>query len=138
MHHGGFGIGKVVMHRCYFSFRLLILFHETGWYIVQDVLSYILMLSVMTYNGYFTIAVCLGAGIGYLVFGPVLIEIGMRNGGLRPPKRFCRVCMGKFLQDLMLQSLRFSDERSVLCVDCLILSKCVNNKNSRCIYKKKL
>jgi hypothetical protein len=51
----------------------------------------------MTYNGYFTIAACLGAGIGYLVFGPVLIEIGMRNGGLRPPKRFCRICMGKFL-----------------------------------------
>jgi len=76
-----------------YSHKLLILFLETGWYIVQDVLSYILMLAVMTYNGYFTIAVCLGAGIGYLVFGPVLIEIGMRNGGLRPPKRFCQVCM---------------------------------------------
>lgn len=85
------------MHKCCFAFRLLILFLETGWFIVQDVLSYILMLSVMTYNGYFTIAVCLGAGIGYLVFGPVLIEIGVRNGGLRPPKRFCRVCMGRFL-----------------------------------------
>lgn len=89
--------GKLLMHKCCFAFRLLILFLETGWYTVQDVLSYILMLSVMTYNGYFTIAVCLGAGIGYLVFGPVLIEIGMRNGGLRPPKRFCRVCMGKFV-----------------------------------------
>lgn len=76
-----------------YSHKLLILFLETGWYIVQNVLSYILMLSVMTYNGYFTIAVCLGAGIGYLVFGPVLIEIGIRNGGVRPPKRFCRVCM---------------------------------------------
>jgi len=88
---------KIVTHKCCFAFRLLILFLETGWYIVQDVLSYILMLAVMTYNGYFTIAVCLGAGIGYLVFGPVLIEIGVRNGGLRPPKRFCRVCMGKLL-----------------------------------------
>jgi hypothetical protein len=91
----GILIRKGVLHRFCFAFRLPILFLQTGWYIVQDVLSYILMLSVMTYNGYFTIAVCLGAGIGYLVFGPVLIEIGIRNGGVRPPKRFCRVCVGR-------------------------------------------
>lgn len=86
-------LGNGSKSRVSYSHKLLILFLGTGWYIVQDVLSYILMLSVMTYNGYFTIAACLGAGIGYLVFGPVLIEIGIRNGGLRPPKRLCHVCM---------------------------------------------
>jgi hypothetical protein len=50
----------------------------------------------MTYNGYFTIAVSVGAGIGYLVFGPVLLEIGLKSGGIRRPKRVCPVCMGKF------------------------------------------
>lgn len=55
-----------------------------------------LMLCVMTYNGYFTIAVSVGAGIGYFVFGQVLLEIGLKNGGIRRPKRVCPVCMGKF------------------------------------------
>lgn len=85
-----------VSHKDYVTFRLFILLRETGWYVVQDVLSYVLMLCVMTYNGYFTTAVSLGAGVGYLVFGPVLIEIGIKNGGMRRPKRVCRVCVGKF------------------------------------------
>lgn len=76
-----------------YSHKLFILLRETCWYIVQDVLSYVLMLCVMTYNGYFTTAVSVGAGIGYLVFGPVLIEIGIKNGGMRRPKRLCRVCV---------------------------------------------
>jgi hypothetical protein len=68
----------------------------------------------MTYNGYFTTAVSFGAGIGYLVFGPVLIEIGVKNGGLRRPRRLCRVCVGKFdpykISYLILWSLKFSDK----------------------------
>ncbi|KDR23514.1 probable low affinity copper uptake protein 2 [Zootermopsis nevadensis] len=77
----------------YSHHKLLPLLRETGWYIVQDVLSYILMLCVMTYNGYFTIAVSVGAGVGYLVFGPVLLEIGVKSGGLRRPKRLCTACI---------------------------------------------
>jgi hypothetical protein len=66
----------------------------------------------MTYNGYFTTAVSVGAGVGYLVFGPVLIEIGIKNGGMRRPKRVCRVCVGKFdpykVSCLVLWSLKLS------------------------------
>ncbi|XP_069695857.1 protein SLC31A2-like isoform X3 [Periplaneta americana] len=73
--------------------KLLILARETGWYVIQIVMSYILMLCVMTYNGYFTVAVSIGAGIGYLIFGMVLIEIGLKTGGIRHPKRLCPACL---------------------------------------------
>nr|CAD7266829.1 unnamed protein product [Timema shepardi] len=52
---------------------------QTGLYLFQDTLGYLIMLCVMTYNGYFTVAVSLGAGLGYLVFGPALIEIGLNS-----------------------------------------------------------
>jgi hypothetical protein len=73
----------------------------------------------MTYNGYFTTAVSFGSGIGYLVFGPVLIEIGIKNGGLRRPRRVCRVCVGKFdpytVLYLILWYLKLSDKQ--FCVE---------------------
>ncbi|XP_041482074.1 high affinity copper uptake protein 1-like isoform X2 [Lytechinus variegatus] len=42
---------------------------QTLLHIVQVTLSYFLMLIFMTYNGYLCIAVVLGAGTGYFVFG---------------------------------------------------------------------
>nr|CAD7410692.1 unnamed protein product [Timema cristinae] len=60
---------------------------QTGLYLFQDTLGYLLMLCVMTYNGYFTVAVSLGAGLGYLVFGPALIEIGFNSAS-----KICGAC----------------------------------------------
>nr|CAD7598161.1 unnamed protein product [Timema genevievae] len=62
---------------------------QTGLYLIQDTLGYLLMLCVMTYNGYFTVAVSLGAGLGYLVFGPALTEIGLNSAS-----KICGACTG--------------------------------------------
>lgn len=35
------------------------------------------MLAVMTYNGYISIAIVLGSGLGYYVFGSILLEFKM-------------------------------------------------------------
>ncbi|XP_054166779.1 high affinity copper uptake protein 1-like [Oppia nitens] len=42
---------------------------QTGLHMIQFFLSYILMLVFMTYNVYLCIAVLLGAGVGYFLFG---------------------------------------------------------------------
>nr|XP_015907342.1 high affinity copper uptake protein 1 isoform X2 [Parasteatoda tepidariorum] len=42
---------------------------QTGLHVVQIVVSYFLMLIFMTYNGWLCIAVVLGSGVGYFVFG---------------------------------------------------------------------
>ncbi|XP_016839684.1 probable low affinity copper uptake protein 2 [Nasonia vitripennis] len=42
-------------------------------------LGYFLMLTVMTFNGYISIALVLGSGIGYYIFGPILLQSNMRK-----------------------------------------------------------
>ncbi|XP_076319332.1 high affinity copper uptake protein 1-like [Tachypleus tridentatus] len=42
---------------------------QTGLHIVQVVISYFLMLIFMTYNVWLCIAVALGAGVGFFLFG---------------------------------------------------------------------
>ncbi|GFT90964.1 high affinity copper uptake protein 1 [Nephila pilipes] len=42
---------------------------QTSLHIIQIVVSYFLMLIFMTYNGTLCIAVVLGAGVGYFIFG---------------------------------------------------------------------
>ena len=37
--------------------------------VVQVGVAYLLMLVAMTYNGWLFLAVCVGAGIGYFIFG---------------------------------------------------------------------
>lgn len=42
------------------------------WFLSQTILSYFLMLSVMTFNGYIGIAIVLGCGLGYFLFSSEL------------------------------------------------------------------
>lgn len=44
-------------------------FFQTCLHMVQFFISYLLMLVFMTYNVYFCIAVLIGAGVGYFLFG---------------------------------------------------------------------
>ncbi len=41
---------------------------QTGLHVIQLIVSYILMLVVMTYNVYLCLAIALGAGVGYYLF----------------------------------------------------------------------
>jgi copper transporter 1 len=44
-------------------------FYQTGLHMIQMVLSYFLMLIFMTYNVWLCLAVVVGAGVGYFLFG---------------------------------------------------------------------
>ncbi|KAL5500463.1 hypothetical protein EMCRGX_G012028 [Ephydatia muelleri] len=48
-------------------------------YTIQVGVTYLLMLAVMSYNGAIFIAVCIGAGFGYLSFGWVSLYIGEKS-----------------------------------------------------------
>lgn len=52
---------------------------ELGHWTIHVVLGYILMLTVMTFNGYMTIVLAIGSGIGYFVFGPILIDLNIKK-----------------------------------------------------------
>lgn len=66
------------------SFQPLSECHCTSWskwflevfhWSLHTLFGYILMLAVMTYNGYITIALALGSCFGYWIFAPSLIEL---------------------------------------------------------------
>ncbi|KAL2738021.1 copper transporter 51-like, partial [Vespula squamosa] len=44
---------------------------------IHTTLGYILMMAVMTYNVYISIALAIGGSLGYWIFGPALIELNM-------------------------------------------------------------
>ncbi|XP_011269081.2 probable low affinity copper uptake protein 2 [Camponotus floridanus] len=48
------------------------------WFL-HTTLGYILMMVVMTYNAYFTIALIIGGALGYWIFGPTLIQLNMQR-----------------------------------------------------------
>ncbi|XP_029165859.1 probable low affinity copper uptake protein 2 isoform X2 [Nylanderia fulva] len=48
------------------------------WFL-HTTLGYILMMAVMTYNAYFTIALTIGGCLGYWVFGPTLVRLNMQR-----------------------------------------------------------
>lgn len=48
-------------------------------WIGHTILGYMLMLSVMTYNGYIAISLIIGAGIGYWIFGRTLIQLNLEH-----------------------------------------------------------
>lgn len=54
-------------------------FLEVFHWSVHTTLGYLLMLAVMSYNGYLSIALALGGGLGYWVFGPSLQQLNMRQ-----------------------------------------------------------
>lgn len=69
--------------------RLLWFLAELGLYVVQIMLGYLLMLAVMTYNGFITIAIALGATIGYYFFGHILMARQMKSARLTAPCHMC-------------------------------------------------
>ncbi|EZA58020.1 hypothetical protein DMN91_005786 [Ooceraea biroi] len=46
---------------------------------LHTILGYILMMAVMTYNAYITIALAIGGGLGYWIFGPTLVQLNMQQ-----------------------------------------------------------
>ncbi|KAJ3645060.1 hypothetical protein Zmor_022748 [Zophobas morio] len=48
------------------------------WFSLQN-LGYILMLSVMGYNGWVLISAVVGGGVGYFVFGQMFMKINLQN-----------------------------------------------------------
>ncbi|XP_071553925.1 protein SLC31A2 [Temnothorax nylanderi] len=46
---------------------------------LHTTLGYILMMTVMTYNAYITIALIIGAFFGYCIFGPTLVQLNMQR-----------------------------------------------------------
>lgn len=48
------------------------------WFL-HTTLGYILMMAVMTYNAYFTIALVIGGCFGYLIFGPTIVQLNMQR-----------------------------------------------------------
>lgn len=77
---------------------------HTSWYTFQDILGYIVMLSVMSLNGYFTLAVILGSTLGYFIFGPWLMEIQLVAGTLCSKQQLCSSCVAKMEHSRLLAS----------------------------------
>lgn len=46
---------------------------------LHTTIGYIMMLAVMTYNGYITIALVIGGCLGYWIFGPTLVQLNMQR-----------------------------------------------------------
>lgn len=58
-------------------------------FLFQNVTSYILMLSVMVYNIYVFVAIVLGMGLGYFLFGHISMRINMENIRARTTHALC-------------------------------------------------
>lgn len=82
---------------CYFFFfRALSYLVEISLYVVQVVLGYLLMLTVMTYNVYVSLSILLGVAVGYTFFGQMLIEKRLKNTHLTMPCQHCVQGEGKY------------------------------------------
>lgn len=69
--------------------RLLWFLAELGLYVVQIMLGYLVMLAVMSYNGFITIAIVLGATLGYCLSGHILMERQIKSTRLTAPCQMC-------------------------------------------------
>uniref|UniRef100_A0A1B6F343 Copper transport protein n=1 Tax=Cuerna arida TaxID=1464854 RepID=A0A1B6F343_9HEMI len=71
--------------------RKVYYFIEVSLYMIQVILGYLLMLSVMTYNGYVSMAILFGFAVGYALFGQTLIERRLQSIQFKIP---CNHCLG--------------------------------------------
>lgn len=59
--------------------RAMLFGAEIGLWMVLQNLGYIIMLTVMIYNGWFLVSAIIGGGIGYFVFGQKFMKINLQN-----------------------------------------------------------
>jgi len=52
----------------YYSISISMHLVQSSLHVIQVAMGYILMLVAMTFNGWLFLAVCFGAGVGYLLF----------------------------------------------------------------------
>ncbi|XP_055380475.1 probable low affinity copper uptake protein 2 [Condylostylus longicornis] len=62
---------------------------QTLVFLFQTVLGYLLMLTVMVYNGYVFVVVILGCALGYFFFGHIAMKINMENIRARKTHVIC-------------------------------------------------
>lgn len=62
---------------------------QSGLHVVQVGMGYLLMLVAMTYNGWLFLAVCFGAGLGYLIFGRCRQSFGNASISRREQYEHC-------------------------------------------------
>lgn len=72
-----------------FSQRFWRLFNETGVFFFHNSIGYAIMLSVMVYSGWLFLAVILGMGLGYFLFGHITMKINMENITVRKTTPTC-------------------------------------------------
>uniref|UniRef100_A0A069DQ85 Copper transport protein n=1 Tax=Panstrongylus megistus TaxID=65343 RepID=A0A069DQ85_9HEMI len=55
---------------------------EMGFYIIEIILGYVIMLIVMTYNGYLMLSVLFASGLGYFLGGQILMTLQIKRSRL--------------------------------------------------------
>ncbi|XP_054271645.1 probable low affinity copper uptake protein 2 [Macrosteles quadrilineatus] len=64
-------------------------------FMLHSIMSFVLMLAVMSFNGYLTLAVLSGYAIGYVVFGPKISERNLMSLRANYPCQHCLIGEGK-------------------------------------------
>lgn len=77
------------MRRKSFSQRFWRLIHETIVFLFHNSIGYAIMLSVMMYSGWLFLAVILGMGLGYFLFGHITMKVNMENINVRKTANVC-------------------------------------------------
>lgn len=77
------------MRRKSLSQRFCRLLHETLVFFFHNSIGYAIMLSVMMYSGWLFLAVILGMGLGYFLFGHITMKVNMENINVRKTAVVC-------------------------------------------------
>lgn len=77
------------MRKKSFSQRFCRLLQETVVFLFHNSIGYAIMLSVMMYSGWLFVAVILGMGLGYFLFGHITMKVNMENINVRKTANVC-------------------------------------------------
>lgn len=94
--------------------RLMGFLSDVAIFLTHSVLSYVLMLSVMVYSGWLFVAVVLGMGLGYFVFGHISMKINMENVQARTTKVICAPACGPEVAGMNIECRLFTSIRTLL------------------------